>query len=72
MLKDSQYPLVHFIVFCYSSTTVVLIYIVFLCGLSCASLHGCYHTPAKLGSGGQLMLMELSTFSLCHPVVHWL
>lgn len=72
MPKDSQYPLAHFIVFHYSSTIVVLIYIIFLCGLSYASLHGCYHTPAKSGSTGWLVLMELSTFSFCHPMVHWL
>lgn len=72
MPKDSQYPLAHFIVFHYSSTIVVLIYIIFLCGLSYASLHGCYHMPAKSGSTGWLVLMELSTFSFCHPVVHWL
>lgn len=70
MPKDIQYPLAHFIVFHYSSTTVVLIYTIFLCGLCCASLHGCYHMPAKLDSTGWLVLTELSTF--CHPVVHWL
>lgn len=70
MPKDIQHRLAHFIVLHYSSTTVVLIYIIFLCGLSYASLHGCYHMPAKLGSTGWLALMELNTF--CHPVVHWL
>lgn len=72
MPKDTQCTPAHLIVFHYLSTTVVLIYIIFLCGLSCASLHGCYHMPAKSGPTGWLMLMELSTFSFCHPVVHWL
>lgn len=70
MPKDIQHHLAHFIVLHHSSTTVALIYIIFLCGLSYASLHGCYHMPAKLGSTGWLVLMELNTF--CHPVVHWL
>lgn len=34
MPKDTQYPPAHLIVFHYLSTTVVLIYIIFLCGLS--------------------------------------
>jgi len=72
MPKDIQYPLAHFIVFHYSSATVVLIYIILLCGLSYASLHGYYHMPAKSGSTGWLMQVELSTFSFYHPVVRWL
>lgn len=70
MPKEIQHHPAHFIVLHHPPTTVVLIYIIFLCGLSCASLHGCYHMPAKLGSTAWLVLMELNTF--CHPGVHWL